>query len=344
MEENTQTPTKTDKPETIQDVTEVVEAKKQPVDIFLWANKYDALKDKLDVELYLFTKNYTVYATNYQAELKNQLKVLFLYDLLSEVQTGAAMGLKVRDFEAAEAEENVLSRTYIDNVQHAQEVMEQIMHGGDSLEIFSEGDHEFKRVKGMVAKFVSGDGKPFYSAKLLPQSQVLKGATAWMFDEGAFRPFSADAGLRVTPDNQVLIIDDEIFAFSESKFERLFGYSAKKQAIAEEKIRAIEAAYKLSLPDGMTLEGLIKEKPALVNKLQKFDTAHFIPSDKLMEQSDEMELSLMQDEAEAIIIMDGRDASTFVNLLNDDYVESPMTGNRYEIKGKKRLGTDEQGS
>ncbi len=341
MEENTLHPKQSEKSvlNSSQDVS--VDSKKQPVDIFLWANKYDALKDKLEVDLYLFTKNYTVYATNYQAELKNQLKVLFLYDLLSEVQTGAAMGLKVRDFEAAESEENVLARTYIDDVQHAQEVMEQVMHGGDSLEIFSEGDHEFKRVKGMVAKFSIPDGSPFYVVKLLPQSQVLKGATAWMFDEGSFRPFSADAGLRVTPDNQVLIIDDEIFAFSESKFERLFGYSAKKHAIAEEKIRAIEAQYKLSLPEGMTLEGLIKEKPTLVNKLQKFDTTHFIPSDKLMEQSDEMELNLMQDEAEAIIIMDGRDASTFVNLLNDDYVESPMTGNKYEIKGKKRLGQDE---
>lgn len=327
--------------ETTQPATE---QPKQATDIFLWANTTDAIKDKLDVELYLFTKNYTVYATNYATELKNQLKVLFLYDLVSEVQTGAAMGLTVRDFEAAEAEDNVLSRTYIDNVQHAQEVMEQVIHGGDGLEVFSEGDHEFKRVKGVVAKFSYEQNKPFYVVKLLPQSQVLKGATAWMFDEGSFRPFSADAGLRITPDNQVLILEETIFAFSESKFERLFGYNAKKHAVAEEKIKAIEAAYKLSLPEGLTLENLIKEKPVLVNKLQKLDTGNFVPADKLMEQSDDMQLDLMQDEAEAIIIMDGRDASRFVNLLNDDYVESPMTGYKYEIKGKKRLDEGETSS
>lgn len=327
--------------ETTQPATE---QPKQATDIFLWANTTDAIKDKLDVELYLFTKNYTVYATNYATELKNQLKVLFLYDLVSEVQTGAAMGLTVRDFEAAEAEDNVLSRTYIDNVQHAQEVMEQVIHGGDGLEVFSEGDHEFKRVKGVVAKFSYEQNKPFYVVKLLPQSQVLKGATAWMFDEGSFRPFSADAGLRITPDNQVLILEETIFAFSESKFERLFGYNAKKHAVAEEKIKAIEAAYKLSLPEGLTLENLVKEKPVLVNKLQKLDTGNFVSADKLMEQSDDMQLDLMQDEAEAIIIMDGRDASRFVNLLNDDYVESPMTGYKYEIKGKKRLDEGETSS
>ncbi|HXH04798.1 MAG TPA: hypothetical protein VNI82_00005, partial [Candidatus Nitrosotenuis sp.] len=195
---------------------------KKTTDIFWWANNTDGIKDQLDIELFLFTKNYTAYATQYSKTLQSQLKVLFLYDLLNEVQTGAAMGLRVRDFEAAEAEENVLQRTYLDNVQHAQEVLEQIVHGKENLEIFSEGDHEFKRVKGVVAKFTHASMQPFFVVKLLPQTQVLKGTTAWMFNEGSFEPFTADAGLRITPDNQVLIIGEEIFAFSESKFERLF--------------------------------------------------------------------------------------------------------------------------
>jgi hypothetical protein len=33
--------------------------------------------------------------------------------------------------------------------------------------------------------------------------------------------------------------------------------------------------------------------------------------------------------------------TTFVNLLNDDYVTSDMTGVRYEVKNKKRLDKDE---
>jgi hypothetical protein len=38
-----------------------------------------------------------------------------------------------------------------------------------------------------------------------------------------------------------------------------------------------------------------------------------------------------------IIIMDAKDAAKFVNLLNDDYVTSDMTGIKYELKGKKEL-------
>lgn len=320
------------------------ESNKPPTDIFHWANAADQRKGQLDIELYLFSKNYTVYATNYAAELKMQLGPLFVYDMINEVQTGAAMGLRVRDFEDSEAQESVLARTHLSNVQHAQEVMEQVIHGADNLEIFSENEHEFKRIKGVIAK-CSGEGvDDFYIIKLLPTAQVLKGATAWQFDSGTFKPFAAEAGLRITPDNQVLLVGDDIFAFSESKFERLFGYDAKKQAVAEEKVRAIEAVYRLSLPDDLTLDALVKEKKALVNKLQKLDTDSLVPVETLMQQAEEMEIELMQDETEAIILMDESDVKNFVNLINDDYMESPMTGYKYEIKSKRRLDAPEEAS
>lgn len=309
----------------------------EPTDIFLWANQADAHKEALEVDLFLFTKGYTVYATNYAKELKAQLKVLFLYDMISQVQTGAATGMHVRDFEAAAAEENVLERTTLDKVDHAQEVIEQIRYGEESLEVFREGDHEFKKVKGIVARFSRPGVEPFFVAKILPQSQVLKGATAWMYNGDSFQPFSADAGLRITPDNQVLIAGNDIFAFSESKFIRLFGYDAKQFAVAEEKIAEIEQNFKLKFPEGMTFDALVRDTKSLVGKLQKVNVG-LVTQDQVIEQADEMGLELMTDENTGeIIIMDAKDAAKFVNLLNDDYVTSGMTGIRYELKGKKEL-------
>ena len=309
----------------------------EPTDIFLWANQADAHKEALEVDLFLFTKGYTVYATNYAKELKAQLKVLFLYDMISQVQTGAATGMHVRDFEAAAAEENVLERTTLDKVDHAQEVIEQIRYGEESLEVFREGDHEFKKVKGIVARFSRPGVEPFFVAKILPQSQVLKGATAWMYNGDSFQPFSADAGLRITPDNQVLIAGNDIFAFSESKFIRLFGYDAKQFAVAEEKIAEIEQNFKLKFPEGMTFDALVRDTKSLVGKLQKVNVG-LVTQDQVIEQADEMGLELMMDENTGeIIIMDAKDAAKFVNLLNDDYVTSDMTGIRYELKGKKEL-------
>ena len=310
---------------------------KEPTDIFLWANQADAHKDQLEIDLFLFTKGYTVYATNYAKELKAQLKVLFLYDMISQVQTGAATGMMVRDFEAAAAEDNVLERTVLDNVEHAQEVIEQIMYGEEGLEVFHEGDHEFKKVKGIIARFSRPNTEPFFVAKLLPQSQVLKGATAWMYNGDSFQPFSADAGLRITPDNQVLVAGNDIFAFSETKFIRMFGYDAKKFAVAEEKIKEIEEHFKLKFPEGMTFDSLVRDTPSLVTKLQKVD-ASMVTQDQVIDHADEMDLELMTDDATGeIIIMDAKDAAKFVNLLNDDYVTSDMTGIKYELKGKKEL-------
>lgn len=310
---------------------------REPVDIFLWANQADAHKDQLEVDLFLFTKGYTVYATSYAKELKAQLKVLFLYEMISAVQTGAATGMMVRDFEAASAEENVLERTTVDRVEHAQEVIEQIMYGESTLEVFHEGEHEFKKVKGIVARFARAGAEPFFVAKLLPQSQVLRGATAWMYDGDSFQPFSADAGLKVTPDNQVLIAGGDIFAFSETKFVRLFGYDAKKFAVAEEKIAEIEKHFRLKFPEGMTFDSLVRDTPSLVGKLQKVDP-ELVTQDQLVDHADEMGIELMTDNNTGeIIIMDAKDAAKFVNLLNDDYVTSDMTGLKYELKGKKEL-------
>ncbi|HMQ95772.1 MAG TPA: DUF4868 domain-containing protein [Candidatus Saccharibacteria bacterium] len=313
------------------------ESNTQPTDIFYWANQADRAKDSLTIDLFLFTKGYTVYATRYDDQLKQQLKVLFLYDMVTGVQTGAASGLAVRDLDNIDREDNVLLRTNLEKVEHAQEVIEQIAYGEETLEVFTEGDHEFKKVKGMVARFTPSEGEPFFVVKLLPQSQVLKGETAWMFSGDSFTRFSADAGLRVTPDNQVLIAGSEIFVFSESKFERLFGYSAKKFAVAEEKIKEIEKHFKLKMPDGMTLSDLARDNKTLINKLQKVDP-EMTTQEKLVDQADEMELELMSDEATGeIILMDAKDATKFVDLLSDDYLTSQMTGIKYIVKSKKPL-------
>ena len=285
----------------------------------------------------MFTKRYTVYATNYAKELKAQLKVLFLYDMISQVQTGAATGMQVRDFEAAAAEDNVLERASLDKVEHAQEVIEQIIYDEPNLEVFREGDHEFKKVKGIIARFTRAGAEPVFVAKLLPQSRVLKGATAWMYNGDSFHPFSADAGLRIMPDNQVLVAGSDIFAFSETKFIRMFGYDAKKFAVAEEKIKEIEAHFKLKFPEGMTFDSLVRDTPSLVSKLQKVDPTS-VTQDQVVDHADAMDLELMTDDATGqIIIMDAKDAAKFVNLLNDDYVTSDLTGIKYELKGKKEL-------
>lgn len=314
----------------------------ETTDIFLWANNIDGVKKDLEVEFFLFNKNYTPYTTSFSKELNSQIKPLFLYDMINFVNLGAGTGLSVRDFELSEKEDDVLLRTNLENVGRAETLLHLIEHQRSDIVEFSEEEHEFKRIKGIIARFYHKDTprKPFYAIKQISQGQVLKGTTAWEFREGKFGAFQADVGLKIPPDNQVLIINKDIFVFSQSKFERLFNYDYKKQALADLKVVEIEKQFKLSFPDGMNLQTMVRERKKTVNKIQKIEIGA-ITQEQVIEYADTMALELMTDDAGAIIILDGNDLDTFVNLINEDYITSEITGRRFEIKTKKALDDPE---
>ena len=318
-----------------------MEESREPIDIFLWANNTDGIKKDLNVELFLFNKHYTPYSTNFSSELNSQIKPLFLYDLINFVTMGAGTGLSVRDFELSENEDNVLLRTDLEKVGRAETLLHLIEHQRSDIVEFSEQEHEFKRIKGILARFTHKDlKKPFYAIKQISQGQVLKGSTAWEFRDGKFGAFQAEVGLKISPDNQVLIIDKDIFVYNQSKFERLFNYDYKKQALADQKVAEIEKQFRLSFPEGFDLQSLVRERKKIVNKLQKIEIGA-ITQEQVIEYADEMQLEIMTDDAGAIIIMDGNDLDTFVNLINEDYITSEITGRRYEVKSKKLLDDPE---
>lgn len=309
----------------------------QETDIFLWTNNLVQIKEELNIELFLFNKNYVLYKTKVSKDLKRQLEPLLIDEILEYVLAGADEGLIVRGFEEAENEENVLQRTHISNVEKAVELLNWLKTQEQEIETFIEEEHDFKRLKGVLAR-VSHKSmeKPFYIVKLLPSSLVMKGSTAWLMRDGRFVPFDAEGGLRIPPDNQLLIIDEDMYVFNQSKLETLFGYNAKKYGIAQKKMEEISANFSFSFDEGLSLESIVKNKKSLINKLQKIDPAG-IKQDDLLSHAEELGVSLMTDDSGSIIIMDGRDLNKFINLLNDDYMESQLTGARYEIKSKKPL-------
>ncbi|HSX28120.1 MAG TPA: Kiwa anti-phage protein KwaB-like domain-containing protein [Candidatus Saccharimonadales bacterium] len=310
----------------------------QETDIFAWAGHVESARDALEVDLYLFNKKYTVYSAHVARELELQLKQLFLFEMLNYVSSGPDQGMVVRTFEEAEGEELVIQRTQLANVENATYILHQIEEPDEEVQLFRDDEHDFKRIKGIVARFSHPSmPRPFYVVKLVQQSQVLKGKTAWLLDGNSFKPFTADAGFKVAPDNQVVIVAEDIFVFNQRRFETLFGYNAKQQLIAKQKVAQIENLYKLSFPEGMDLNSLVKDKKSTIKKLQNLEVGR-VKQDELLDHAEEMGVELMTDEGGAIIIMDGKDLDKFVNLLNDDYVESGLTGTKYEIRGKRVLG------
>ena len=314
-------------------------------DIFLWANEVDEIKNNVSAELFLFNKNYTPFKIKYSDKLTNSVKSMFMQSAIKFIIEGAEKGLECREYEKADGEEKVVYRTKLSHVGRAETLIHLIENEYKDIATFTDNEYEFKKVKGIIAKFTYPGGddgtKTFYIAKAISASAALKAATSWELNGESFEPFSAEVAIKMPDDNQVAIVDKTVVIFNQTKFESLFQYDYKSQVIAEAKARELEEKYKLSFSEGLTLNTLLQDKKPILKKLQAMDIAEEMSQEQLIDYADEMKLDLMTDDDKSIIIMDDKDLTTFVNLLNEDYYISPVNGLRYEIKSKKLLGEPE---
>ncbi len=304
-------------------------------DIFAWANNLFQYKEDLKIELFLISKTYVLYRAKVHAELERQLQPLFIDGLMEYVLSGIESGLIVRGFEEAESEDNVLQRTKVSRVEHLMTVMDWVKNQEHMIEQYNE-DFGLKGMRGVIARCTApGMKQTFYVIKKLPTAQLLDGEGTWIAKGANFVPIVAGV-LRIPADDQLMVLEDDLYVFNQAKLEQLFGYNIKKNAIAEKKVREIEANFKLSFAEELDLQTMVKGNKTIINKLQKLDPS-LVQQDALLDQAEALGLNLMTDEDGAIIIMNNKDLTIFVNLLNDDYVESGLTGLRYEIKSKRLL-------
>lgn len=310
-------------------------------DLFLWANEVDEIKNNVSAELFLFNKNYTPFKVRYSDQLTNSVKAMFLNEAISYVNKEAEKGLEFREYEKSDSDGKVVYRTDLKKVERAETLVHLIEKEYKDIDFFTDNEYEFKQIKGIMAKFSYPGGesgtKTFYIAKGLAASGALKGATSWELNGESFEPFAAELAIKMPDDNQVAIVEENIIIFNQSKFEKLFQYDFKAQAIAEAKAKEIEEKYRLSFAEGLTLNSLLLDKKPLIKKLEAMEIKEEMSQKQLIDYADEMELELMTDDDGSIIMMDDKDLTMFVNLLNEDYYVSPVNGRRYEIKSKKLM-------
>jgi hypothetical protein len=309
----------------------------QTIDIFEWVNNLDEYKTDLTANIYFINKKGTPFAVHATGELATQLAPVFVHGVIGSIQKGAGTGLEVREFEESEAEDNVLLHTTLAKVAAARDLID-TLNSTKSPEIFNEFDHEFKTIIKLVVKFSHKDlAEPFFVVKEISGASSLNQQTSWELNEsGKLQPFTPEVGFKVPLDEQVLITGQDIFIFKPTKFTKMFNYNFKQQLITDQKIEEILRNFDLSFPEGVDLPTLLKSNKSLAKKLQDLNPYEVKQAD-LITHSEEMNLELMADDAGKIIIMDGKDLGIFINLLNDDYVTSDLTGKKYIIRGKKVL-------
>ena len=316
---------------------------KPEFDVFQWANSVDEVKNNISVELFLFNKNYTPYKVRYSDVLMQTIRSMFMLEAVEYIIKEADKGLECREYELSDGEDKVVYRIDLEKVGRAETLIHLIENEYKDIAFFTDNEYEFKRIKGIVAKFTyPGDEgqKTFYIAKGLAASSALKGKLSWELNGESFEPLTADVAIKVPEGNETAIIDGIIVIFNQSKFEKLFQYDYKQQVISEQKAKELQDAYSLSFPEGLTLNALLEDKKPLVKKLQAVEIGE-MKQDQLLDYADEMQLELMTDDDGRIIIMDDKDLNMFVNLLSEDYFVSPVNGRRYEIKSKKLLDDPE---
>ncbi|MBP5633348.1 DUF4868 domain-containing protein [Candidatus Saccharibacteria bacterium] len=321
-----------------------MEQQAQPsFDVFKWANSVDEIKNNVSVELFLFNKNYTPYKVRYSDVLMQAIRSMFMLEAVEYITKEADKGLECREYELSDGEDKVIYRIELEKVGRAETLIHLIEHEYKDIDYFTDQEHEFKRIKGIIAKFSypGDDGqKTFYIAKNLAASAALKGKLSWELNGESFEPLTADLAIKVPEGNETAIVDGTIVIFNQSKFEKLFQFDYKQQLISEQKAKELEETYKLSFPEGLTLNALLEDKKPLVKKLQSVEIGE-MSQEQLLDYADEMQLELMTDDQNKIIIMDDKDLHMFVNLLSEDYFVSPVNGRRYEIKSKKLLDEPE---
>ena len=136
-------------------------------DIFQWANAIDEVKNNVSVELFLFNKNYTPYKVRYSDALTQSVKGMFMLEAINFVIKEADKGLAVREYEMSDGEDRVVYRIDLAKVGRAETLIHLIEKEYKDIAFFTDDEYEFKRVKGIVAKFSypGEDGqKVFYVA------------------------------------------------------------------------------------------------------------------------------------------------------------------------------------
>lgn len=313
-------------------------------DIFWWANQMDAIKNELDIELFLFNKNYTPYALPVGSGLEHKLRALFLYDYIHAIQLGAGTGLSVRHYSSGDMDNNVLPYIELDDISRASTLIYLVGEGRSEVAEFSHEEHDVKRMHGIVARFTDpkNPGAVFYTVKQLQQSQVLTKASAWQFGGGRLTDLEADTAFKVAPESQVLVVGAWVYVFSHSKFLSLFKQDPLTDVVVRRVSERLMKQYKLALPEGLSMEHLIDHNQSLAKALTRLDVEALPSLDDVVQHADDTGLALMTDNNGGIIIMDNRDAMMFVNILADNYVDSGLTGAHYLATSKKRIDTDIQ--
>ena len=302
-------------------------------DIFAWANNLVGDREDYDVHLYFLNKNGIVYSINADQAVQKLATGLFLDSAIEYTLEGAANDLVVRKYEdTVKGDKHTLAWISLEKVYRAKQAIDWIEEHSADIETFRHDEYDIKRQKGVFAKFTKPGSKTFYVFKSFSGTAAVSNKD-FVMRGGKVSTFSDETAFKIDPSAQVVVIENDVYAFSQSKFESLFDVKPHQVTVANQNGAILDRDFKLSMPLVVQeIAILAQQNNAVLKKLADVNP-HAMSMEQALEAIDEYGVPLMLDDNGAIILMDAKDVNVLLDVIADNYL-SGVNGH-YLAKSKK---------
>lgn len=315
-------------------------------DIFQLINNLGGLDlrmNEINVQLLVMTKDHTLYRTNTDASIEEGLIDCFVKPVCNYLTTEPDNGLILQEYDPQQNPDHpVLWTLPVDDVPAFETAKEQLSQSPDSIDIYHDETGNLEGVIALALRVQIEDQEMIVFQKLLPQG-ILKNSRKFgiFFDGSSFGKLEYPTTFQVSHDNHVVYFNETIHILHNGNFEYLFDYKTQMVAIAEIKLTNIETRHAefIELEDGKSLSVLLAGDAHALRKLQKLEENSItLTPTKLNELKDSHNLDIeLNVDTGKMKVLSKKDAKTLINILNDDYLSSSLTAEKYAVQSKKKV-------
>ncbi|WP_379156081.1 Kiwa anti-phage protein KwaB-like domain-containing protein [Paenibacillus sp. sgz5001063] len=225
----------------------------------------------------------------------------------------------------------------VENVTHAPQINQPILND-ETTEIFENVDETTLKKMWAYAVKVSFDNEHIiYYRKYSPGKILRPGVfNAIAYNGGRFSRVEENI-FQIPNDVDAFCFNNDIVIMQPMNFERIFGYEELYEAASQNALQQIAATHNyVNMTDLNTFVGTDGRKK---RKLAAILNNGLIPQmgfNQICTTIQHYNLDIQIDQANQEFTITSKNAFLFLKALNDDYLRSEITTNRYEISSKRR--------
>jgi hypothetical protein len=276
---------------------------------------------------------YSVRKTVNSHEISNALISLFEHNLSDIIKSESALVNYDINLDTNEC----LQYIPCDDVPYANLINQGIFQE-ETLEVLSSLEEGLlKKLWAYAVKISFGDEAIVYYKKYSPGKVLKKGLfNALLFRDGRFSELEDDV-FQIHNDFDAILMNQEIIILKAIHFERIFGYEELYEHAAQTALVELAATHNYVDTDLLTTlvstDGRKKRKLTAILNNQLITEMGY---DHIKQTIQRYTLEIEIDDANQKFVLNAKNAYIFLKALNDDYLRSEATHNRYEATSKRR--------